>query len=348
MSSASEFVKPPMHHYCTYFDCQYLERGLAMIRTLRRVDPGCMITVLCLTPECERALLRVQEPQVRLLRLQDFEHDNPDLLSVKGTRSSLEYYFTLSGCIVTAVLELVEANDIVTYVDADLLFYSSVEPIYEEMANASVGLIPHRYHWWKKHNIKFGRFNVGWASFRCDAAGREAATWWHHRCVEWCHDYVEGDRFADQKYLDHIFERFPKVIEITHPGANVAPWNIGRHAITKTPGGVLLVDREWPLIFFHFQGLKEIEPGFYLANHLPYLAPFSRSLRLDLYQPYVNLLSQIRREIGGVPSNAPRLARRGSAKVSFKNRLFRLRSIMLRWAARWAGHYVTEAPLEGE
>ena len=61
-----------MHRYCTFFDHRYLDRGLAMIRSLRKVDPGCRISVLCLTPACERELARLAEPGVTLTTLDAF------------------------------------------------------------------------------------------------------------------------------------------------------------------------------------------------------------------------------------------------------------------------------------
>ena len=45
-----------MNRYCTYFDQRYLDRGLAMMRSLRAVDPDCQVTVLCLTASCEEAV----------------------------------------------------------------------------------------------------------------------------------------------------------------------------------------------------------------------------------------------------------------------------------------------------
>ena len=217
-----------------------------MIRSLRRVDPDCRISVLCLTPACERVLARLHEPGVTWTTLADFERENPDLLAIKDDRSLRDYYFTLSGCTVSSALEAAVPGDIVTYLDADLMFYSSPAPIFEAIANASIGLVGHRYHWWAKRLEKYGRFNVGWVSFRADATGLEAARWWRNSCIEWCYGCVDGDRFADQKYLDHIFRKFPNVIEVTHPGANVGPWNICRHTIVPGPAGHIRGRRKIP------------------------------------------------------------------------------------------------------
>jgi glycosyltransferase involved in cell wall biosynthesis len=333
-----------MHRYCTYFDHRYLTRGLAMMRSLKRWDPGCEIVVLCLTPECHAVLVRLAEPGVRLIPLEDLERTNPDVAATKTSRSTLEYYFTLSGCIVTEVMRTSQDDDFVTYVDSDLMFYSSILPLYEEMAGASVGLIGHRYHWWKRNNLKFGYFNVCWTCFRCDDTGRSAAKWWRDRCIEWCHDYVDGDRFADQKYLDHMYNKFPNVVEIKHAGANVAPWNVGRHKISVSSDGAFHVDGKWPLIFFHFQGFREVEPSLFLINHIAYQAPLSRVVRDELYAPYAGILREISEAVGGI-SNATPLLNRGAADRSLKQRYFELRVKILRLAARLLKHYVSTAVL---
>src|SRR5205814_2361411 len=81
-----------------------------------------------------------------------------------------------------------------------------------------------------------------------------ALRWWRDRCLEWCYDRLEGDRFADQKYLDLFPTLFRGVLVLDHPGANLAPWNMGRHRLTKE-GDCLRVDSQ-PLIFYHFHNFK--------------------------------------------------------------------------------------------
>ena len=323
-----------MHSYCTYFDQRFLDRGLAMIRSLRAVDPGCSVVVLCLTESCERALAHLREPGVTTIRLEDFERDDPELLALKSTRSPRDYAFAFASSLVASLLDTAPADDVLTYLDADLFFYSSPAPILAAMSAASVGLIGHRHHWWARRLEKYGRFNVGWVSFRADEAGRQAAQWWRASCLEWCYSFVDGDRFADQKYLDHMFEKFPRVVEIAHPGANLGPWNIRRHSIAPGPAQGLLVDDAHPLIFFHFSGLREAEPNLYLCSNVSYLAPFSRIVRELVYKPYIALLRQIREEIGGLPQeDTPDL---GGSPPAHRARL----APLLRLAGRWMGHYI--------
>src|SRR5471030_356952 len=321
--------------YCTYFDQRYLDRGLGMIRSLRAVDPEARVAVLCLTASCEAALVALREPGVTLIGLADFERRNLDLLMLKSERTPRDYPFAFPSCLMVSLLSEVEPGEIVTYLDADLLFYSSPQPIFRAMDNGSVGLIGHRHHWWSKRLEKYGRTNVGWVSFRCDETGRAAAQWWRERCIEWCAAYLDGDRFAEQKYLDHMQQKFPRVVEITHPGANIGPWNICRHSIARDATGTLSVDSSFPLIFVHFSGVREAGPNVWLCSNLSYLGPFSRTVRNELYRPYLRLLKSIRTELGGLPEE-PTPDLRGSPPA----RRYRMRWL-LRMAGWLAGHYVS-------
>lgn len=309
-----------------------------MLRSLRAVDPGCSITVLCLSEICQRVLQRLAEPGVDLIGLSDFERSNPDVLAIKETRSLRDYYFTMSGCLVDWLLRDSAPEGTVTYVDADLLFYTSPAPLFAAMDGASVGLVGHRHHWWTRRLEKYGRFNVGWVCFRADKTGREAARWWRERCIEWCYGCVDGDRFADQKYLDHIFERFPNVVEIAHPGANIGPWNICRHAVARKADGSFVVDGKFPLIFVHYSGVEETRPDLYLCSNVSYLGPFSRTVRRGLYVPYIARLKQLGHEIGPLPADTTAEVRGNPPPLR------RYLAPVIKVAGVLAGHYIDCTP----
>ena len=119
------------------------------------------------------------------------------------------------------------------------------------------------------------------------------------KCIEWCHDYVDGDRFADQGYLDSFAGRSARVAVIENPGANLAPWNIGNYRIDLRAGKVT-IDATYPLIFFHFQGVKRGLRWFVFNSHRVFRAPFSAAIRKGIYAPYVNELLAIEREVDPV------------------------------------------------
>jgi hypothetical protein len=320
--------------YCTFFDQRYLDRGLAMIRSLRAVEPGAAVTVLCLTSTCAAALRALDEPGVSLVTLPDFERANPDLLAVKSGRSPRDYVFTLASCLVASVLAATPAGEVATYLDADLFFYSSPAPLFAAMEGASVGLVGHRHHWWTRRLEKYGRLNVGWVSFRADAAGRAAASWWRARCLEWCFAWLDGDRFADQKYLDHMIAALPGVREIDHPGANVGPWNVCRHRVGRRADGSFVVDGRHPLVFFHYSGVVENPGGEWSCSNISYLGPFPRLVREELYRPYIARILEIRAAIGGLPEEET--VRIGGSPPARRARIMPL----LRLAGRLMGHHL--------
>ena len=66
----------------------------------------------------------------------------------------------------------------ITYLDADLLFYSSPNKIFKEIDNSSIAIIEHRFSPPFKNLEINGRFCVEWNSFRRDKEGMECLENW--------------------------------------------------------------------------------------------------------------------------------------------------------------------------
>src|SRR4051812_8288169 len=80
--------------YCTYFDHNYLSRGLALYHSLQRQAPGSRLWVLCLSDACYQILVAHDLPQMLPVRLADFEAADPEVADTHADRSTVEYYFT--------------------------------------------------------------------------------------------------------------------------------------------------------------------------------------------------------------------------------------------------------------
>ena len=300
--------------YCTYFDHNYLSRGLALYQSLQRHAPGARLWVLCLSEACYQALLDLDLPNLVPRRLADFEAADPEVAATRPDRSLIEYYFTCSPAWILFVLNNEADAEWVTYLDGDLFFFASPEPIYGELQDAAVAIIPHRYAAKLAKLKKFGTYNVGWVGARNDPDGLVAIKWWREKCIEWCHDYVDGDRFADQGYLDQFSSRFSRVKVIDNIGANLAPWNIENYRIDFR-GGEVWIDETHPLIFFHFQGLNKTLGCFIVNNHRAYRAPFPGAVRNGIYKPYIDELLEIERAISPVLQVSDAKPHRRSAAV---------------------------------
>ena len=169
---------------------------------------------------------------------------------MKPTRSLLEYYFTLTPCLPNWILSADAPPDVITYLDADLFFFASPEPIFAELGSGASALMPHRWCRRLAGMMKYGFHNVSWISFANNTDGRRCLAWYRRQCLDWCYERVEEDRFADQKYLDCLAEIFPGVVSVRNRGANVASWNIEDDPVVLRDG-VLCVGND-RLIFFHF------------------------------------------------------------------------------------------------
>ena len=130
-------------NYCTYFDHNYLPRGLVLYRSLRRYSPPFTLWVLCMDDETHDVLKTMAEPMIRPIRLRDFENGDESLVSAKANRSTIEYYFTCTPSLLLYVLKSEPGIETITYLDADLKFFASPQPIFDELVSKSIEIIPH-------------------------------------------------------------------------------------------------------------------------------------------------------------------------------------------------------------
>jgi hypothetical protein len=273
--------------YCTYCDHRYLPRALALIQSIRAHGSNDQIWVLCLSDQCFETLSSLAPPGVHAVPLHQIERAYPDLLASKSGRETIEYYYTCTATLTHYVLGRSPDAQWVTYLDSDLWFFQSPDLVFETIGNAPVAIIPHNFTPHNQKLEKFGKYNVGWVTFDRSEEGQRCLDWWRQSCIEWCYGRIEGDKFADQRYLDRFSSIAPHTAVIHHKGCNLAPWNIGNYAISLRDTTVFA--DEDPLIFFHFHGIKK-SGAYYFDNHRSYGAPCSRITRNHIYKPYVEAL----------------------------------------------------------
>jgi len=330
-----------MYHYCTYFDHHYLPRGLALYESLRAHAGAFRLWVLCMSTECREILGALRRPEITTISLEDFEQGDAELVAAKTNRSPIEYYFTCTPSLPLYVFEHWPEVELITYLDADLFFFSSPQPLYQELGDGAVLIVPHRFSPRdpaSARRAQNGLYNVGWLSFRRNEHGLACLRWWRARCNEWCYDRLEDGRFADQKYLDSFPKLFSRVVVLHHPGANLAPWNIRNHTLSTLEGRIL-VDGQ-PLVFFHFHGFKNVAPGIYDPYPRGYGVFVTRLMRRHLLRPYIQTMKQVDQSYLGCQSVLSRGLRSGLAPPPLVGRFSLARGI-----AR--GRYVTSGEHKG-
>lgn len=307
--------QPGIYHFCTYFDRNYLTRGLALYESLvRHCQRPFILWILCFDDETYAILSHLNLAGIRLISRQEFEVGDEELLSVKLERSQVEYYWTCTPSLPLYVLEHAPKVEVITYLDADLYFFSDPQPIYDEFGDGSILIIEHRYAPEHAHQAaSSGIYNVGVMAFRRDENGLACLQWWRERCLEWCYVRVEDGKFGDQRYLDDWPQRFPGVVVLQHSGAGLAPWNLTNHDIGFGRQGIQVDDE--PLVFFHFHGFKFVSAN--LVEPVSSGYALSAGQAVALFLPYAHALRRAAKQAqrpcrdGFIPTGSRRELRHG-------------------------------------
>lgn len=277
-----------MQYYCTYFDSNYLPQGLALYQSLVRWSPPFLLWVLCLDDETYTFLTTVALQHVMPISLQQFEAHETRLVKAKQNRNRIEYYFTCTPFLPHFILKTFAEVPLITYLDADLYFFSDPTPIHEEMSGNSILITEHRFPDRLSFMEEWGLYNVQFLSFKKDEEGLACLEGWGEQCIEWCYDRLENGRYADQKYLDEWPKKFKHVRILQHRGAGVAPWNLDPNELQLENNIVMIAG--FPLVFFHFHHLRiwskfVIELG--LTN---YNLDIDNHILEHIYLPYIRQL----------------------------------------------------------
>jgi lipopolysaccharide biosynthesis glycosyltransferase len=257
-----------MRWYCTYCDRNYLVRLLALSDSLTRHErQPFTIFVVCLDELTSTMLNHLQVPNIRIIGLHELESGDRQLREARDTRSLVEYYWTLTPTVLLFLFEQYPQIDRLIYLDADLFFFSSPEPMFSEAPDASVLIHSHRFASKYKQLEAFGIYNVGLLSFVRNPESFYILNEWRGQCLNWCYASLEEGKFGDQMYLNDWPERFTGVHVLQHPGVGVAPWNQNDTTFTTDATEKLLVDGT-PLIFYHFHALDILDPDVYAPAKL--------------------------------------------------------------------------------
>jgi hypothetical protein len=241
--------------FCTLFDVNYLVRGLALHASLRAVEPQAHLRVFCMDHRTYALLEQLDLPGLTAVPLVDLERRDPELAAVKSDRTHVEYCWTATPSVLRDSFAVEPELHAITYLDADLYFFSNPEPLFAELQDDSIQIVPHRYAPAYRHQTATsGIYNVEWLTFRRDERGFRALEWWRARCLEWCYDRLEDGKLGDQMYLNDWPVRFGGVSVLQNVGGGLAPWNVANYRLSERDGQVWVDDV--PLVFFHFHSLK--------------------------------------------------------------------------------------------
>ena len=309
-------------HFCTYFDSNYLAYGLTLYNSLKeKCTKPLKFYVLCLDEITFDYLTSLNDEDIISIPVSDLESWDKDLITAKKNRNRIEYYFTFSPILPLYILENYSV-DVIASMDADLLFLSNPETIYNELGDKSIFIIEHDFRENFKSHEEAGKFNVQCQLFKNDNVGLACLKRWRDQCIEWCHDYYEDGKFADQKYLDEWPELYgDDLVVSTNKGVGVAPWNVEGENITCVSNNYYINDK--PIVFYHFHGIKIFNKFFGKSGLAAFHASFSKPL-YKLYSYYLSLLNSngVLQNKTGVRANSYSNIRLILSGIKYKDLIF--------------------------
>ncbi|MCR5487728.1 MAG: hypothetical protein K6F35_09410 [Lachnospiraceae bacterium] len=288
-----------MMNFCTLFDSYYLDKGIALYRSLEAVTEDFTLYIFCFDERAYEILNDLGLNHAVMIREKDIR--TPALLEKKKERSKAEYCWTCTPIIIQYVLDRYPVRDCI-YLDSDLYFYNNPAVLYDEITSseADAAIVEHRFKdtdYGRRLEERNGRFCVEFNYFKNTENGRKILSWWRDKCMDWCFDQPEPERMGDQKYLNQFPKLFTGVHILEHLGGGVAPWNLERYTLVKCEGNDILMQEGkgevFPLVFYHFQNIRYM-PGRRVNIKSQ---TKSKNLKYAIYIPYLKEIEEIRKEL---------------------------------------------------
>jgi hypothetical protein len=282
------------YNFCTLFDSNYLTRGLALYYSLEKHCADFHLYIFAFDEKCYQVLRKINLNKATIISLTEFEDEQ--LLKVKPSRNNAEYCWTSTSSTILYLLQKYKV-EMCTYLDADIFFYSSPKPIFDELGSKSILITKHRYSPQYNKEVKSGKYCVQFITFKNDENGLKALKWWRERCIEWCYARYEDGKFGDQLYLDDWTERFEGVQVLQHLGGGIASWNIQQYEFSKVNNRLIGTEirsgNKFEVIFYHFHYLKFFTNGKVELGR----RTLSKNVIDIFYKPYVRELDKLKSQI---------------------------------------------------
>ncbi|MBE9013361.1 hypothetical protein IQ250_24520, partial [Pseudanabaenaceae cyanobacterium LEGE 13415] len=264
----------PERIFCTVVTKNYVADARTLAETLKEHHPESQLYVLfvdriegCFQPETE---------PFKVIRLEDLP-DQQTIEQMCFYYTPLELCCALRGVLHEYMLEHTTAESWI-FLDCDIMVCSSLEVLFEELAETSILFTPHSTvpvsieH--AEHEMNFlrhGLSNAGFLGLRRTPHCLNFIAWWKQRLTNYCFlDYAVGNPRGlglDQLWLNLALLYFPDYKFVKHPGANIGHWNFHERKFEFDENGAIVVNGQ-PVLFLHFSGWDINQPE-YISKYSP-------------------------------------------------------------------------------
>ena len=262
-------------NFITYFDKNYLPRGLCLYNSLIKQKINFVLWVVCTDKETYRFFKENNFEHIKTIDLKDIEND--ELLYVKKIRNKTEYFWTITSFCIDYVLNNFVNEDRITYVDADIYFFKDPTSIFDEFEKSKKDVLITKHSYSPELDLSniAGHFCVQFLIFK-KGNGQEVLKDWGKSCVDSCSIKAKDGKVGDQMYLNEWPQKFNSYIHILESESfAMGPWNALRYPFSDA-------------IFFHFHGIKIVN------NKTLFLGLYDipEKTIINLYKPYAKELKE--------------------------------------------------------
>jgi hypothetical protein len=243
-------VDKNVNYFCTITTNGYLLKALALYESIcMHTDNNFHIWICTIDELAYELLIKLNLPNASIVDVGAIE--NQRLLEAKNNRYVNEYCWTIKASLIKFILKHHNYIDSILYLDSDTFMFSNPHTFFDSLKKDNVLLTSHNFNDGVDYSTKQkGLYNAGIVGFKNCRDALRILNWWENRCIEWCYNDIQPNRFGDQKYLETIKNKHPKTVVIKSVGGNAAMWNI-EYCDIKNLDNKVYINNDI-LIFFHF------------------------------------------------------------------------------------------------
>lgn len=157
-------------------------------------------------------------------------------------------------------------SDKIIYLDPDIFVYNTFTDLANVLEKNEIVITPHFTtpicdDKWQSENdfLNSGLYNLGFIALKKGMESQKLIDWWAKRLETKAFiDFAKG-MFTDQLWINFAPLYFEKVHIFSHPGYNMAYWNMHERFLNES-GEVVKNSIPYPLVFFHFSGFNPLRP----------------------------------------------------------------------------------------
>jgi hypothetical protein len=248
-----------MKYVCTISDINYLNRGLSLVNSLNKHNNDVFVYYLCMDKECYEVALSKKIKNIKFILIDDLINDDSRFDKIIPSEEAIAMEQQTGICAKKMELNYKMSSyfpeycfnkfkiDHIIYSDSDIYFYESLDSIYQDIEDKSMGLVEHRVQ------TNCGLFNVGIVFIKNDKAGREMLHTWINCVMNPDNIYAKDyGTCGDQKYLELLYKLYKNNIKIIgEKTGHLAPWNLKNHGYT-IDGKIIWNGNIQKLTYIHF------------------------------------------------------------------------------------------------